>query len=472
MAAQEWIDVPLNTKVFENVPEEALTRAHAALENAFVTEAEGVSRFPGLKDFVDTGGAAEVFLAPDEFRGDMIAARRDGRVFRIDEDGNKSDVTGVPITGGSRVTFTEADDAMLMAAGGQIIRFAGITTEVLSEDAPLATHVAYLDNFVFAGEKDSGRWQHSTAGAFRSWDPLDVLAASGFPDPITAILVTPYGEILFGGPKSIEQFERLPSGDPPFFRRWYNGEGILAPYTLGFADNAAFFVNKKYELVRLSGQTGQPLSDDIGRKLQQKTLAEWVDAWATEVQVEGQKFIVLSLPNATNPYGGKGLAYKYDYRQQRWGSLYGWDAARGVPAAWPGVSFAEVWGRRFVGGKGKIYELTTDTYLHAGTTARMLLRTAHLSALGTGSIDNLRMRVKRGTGTYSSDAKISVRVNPDNRGFRNWARRSLGKRGEREMHIEFGGFGEATTWQFEIEVTDDTPVEIAKLQAQFTPSGW
>jgi hypothetical protein len=39
------------------------------------------------------------------------------------------------------------------------------------------------------------------------------------------------------------------------------------------------------------------------------------------------------------------------------------------------------------------------------------------------------------------------------------------------MWIEFGGFGCAQTWQFEVEVTDNCEVEIVKMQTQLTPLG-
>lgn len=470
MSAGQWIDIPINVKVFENVPSESLRKAHAALENGFITEAEGVARFPGLVEFADLGGKPRVYISPKPFRGDMIAATSAGQVFRLGRNGGVSNVTGTPIMGGRRVIFAQTPDNLVMAAGGQLIQFDGVTTKPVSDDAPIATHVGFLDSFLLANEKDSGRWQHDNSGDISMWDPLDVFSASGYPDDINSLLVTPYGEILFGGIDSVEQFERLPSGDPPFFRRWYNGEGVFAPYTFGFADNAAFFINSRYELVRLSGQTGQPLSDDIAHTLDDIT--DWTDAWATELRVIGQKFILLAIPQADTPYGGKGLTYLYDYRQQKWCSLYGWDAAKGRPDRWPGWSIADIWQKRYVGGEGKIYELTTDSYTNAGVTQRMLLRTGHLSDLGELRIDNLRARLKRGLGSYSQASQISIRANRDNQGFSNWVRRDFGLRGQRDMFVEFGAFGCATSWQFEIEVTDDTAAEIVKMQVQSTPIGW
>lgn len=465
----DWVPIPLNTKLFQNVQETALTRAFAAVENCFPTEADGISRFPGLAEFATLpNDFSRVYL--HDYRNDLMATTAAGRTFRIDKQGRVEDRTGVTITGGMRHTFAKTDSGMLVAAGAQIVEFNGETTKILSEEAPLASHVAVVDNFVLANEVASGRFYHSGAGAYNKWDPLDTFAASGSPDEISALIVTPFREVLVAGPNSIEQFERLPSGDPPFFRRWSVGEGLFAPYTFCFEDNTAWGISEKFELARYSGQTQQSTSDDIGRTLD--AIEDWEDAWAQPLQVLGQKFILLQVPNAVNPYGSKGLTFLYDYRQQKWSTLYGWDAEKNLPARWPGWSVYKLWGRVFVGGEGKIYELTPNTYYQGGNLSRMLFRTAHFSELGEMRIDQLRMRFRRGLGTYTSKSKISVRANRDNKGFGSWVRRDFGLRGEREMVIHFGNFGCAHTWQFEVQITDDVPVEIVKMEAQITRLGY
>jgi len=292
----DWIDVPLDAKMFQNVDETALTRAHATLENGFVTEAAGFSRWPGLVDFCALPSQGRIYLT---FWGDdMIAQTQAGRLYRINRAGTAQDMTDVVLGGGLRPTFAQTDDYLAMAAGSQILGFDGKKTFVLSNDAPEATHVGFLDGFLLANEKDSGRFSYSTAGDVRIWDALDTIAAAGSSDPVTALFVTPFREILVCGPQSVEQYERLSSGDVPFFRRWSVAEGIAHPYTLAFGDNAAWGVNQNAEFVRFSGQISQSVSDDLGRTL--SGIDNWDEAWAQEIQIKGQKFILLAAPNATN----------------------------------------------------------------------------------------------------------------------------------------------------------------------------
>jgi hypothetical protein len=473
MSDKEWLPLPLGSKLFLNIDETGLTRASAAIENGFLTEASGFSRFPGLEIWTQLPDRGRVYL--NDWHGDMIAGTSKGKLYRIDEDKNAEDVTKVPIQGGRRFVFAKTEDEMVIAAGGQIVRFAGAKTEILSEDAPQATHVAYMDNYIIAVERDSGRFMHNTAGESREWDPLDTFAADGSPDNVTAAIATPFRELLLCGPESIEQFERFQSGDVPFYRRWSVGEGVLAPYAITFADNAVFTLNQSTEWIRFTGQTSKPVSDDIGRIL--ATVDDWSEAWMggfpnKPLDAVGQKFLILQAPHAENEYGTKGITFVFDYRMQQFCLLYGWDEKRACPARWPGWSHWPMWGETFVGGDdGIIYRLAPEKFSHAGSTQRFLVRTAHWDALGEVSIDNLRIRLKRGLGSHEGEPKIMVRCNRDNREFGRWIERGLGKQGHRSMTLEFGGFGIAQTFQFEIAVTDDCPIEIAKADVQASQVG-
>uniref|UniRef100_A0A6M3IS52 Uncharacterized protein n=1 Tax=viral metagenome TaxID=1070528 RepID=A0A6M3IS52_9ZZZZ len=462
-----WETVDLSAKLFQNIEESVLRKSAAALENCFINEAGGHSRFPGLKAFVTLSGSANTYLyARKAPIGDLVAVSN-SRVYLIDREANATDVTGVPVSGGQRVIFDETDNELVMAAGAEIIRLAKGTTEILSADAPLSTHVGYIDGYLVAVEVHSGRFQHSTANAFRTWDPLDTFSADGKPDEINGLLVSPYRELLLTGVESVEQFERLPSGTTPFFRRWSVGEGVLAPYTLVAVDQGNFAMNSAYEFVRFTGQVSEPAGDDLGVTFEKVT--DWTDAWATAISIKGQKFILLQIPKSVNAYGTDGITCLYDYRQKKWYNLYGWEGS--APAKWPGCSYAEIWGRRFVGVAGGIYELDTEVYANVGQTQRMLGRTAPMDQWGPSFVDNVRMRVKRGVGaTHDEDVappKIAFRSVRDGNRRTKWKYKSLGRPGDNYNTIQFGGMGHAdSTWQFEWQITDPVSTEIVKLEAE------
>lgn len=465
--SSEWKDIPINSKLFQNVPETILTNSNAALENCYQAENGAHIRFPGLKDFTALAGVAPVYL--HEWKGDLVAVTN-GNVYRVDQSGTATNVTDVPVSGGNYPTFSRTEDELLMAAGGPIIRLAGEETEILSKDAPDSTHVGYVDGYVVAVEPHSGRFYHASAGTPRVWDPLDVFAAESKPDDVNALAVTPRRELLICGLDSIEQYERLPSGTTPFFRRWAVGEGVFAPYTMVTADNGAWVVNKEKEFVRFAGQVSEVTSDYINLSLE--GIDDWTGAWASLFHTQGQKFIILQMPKATNSYGSKGVTCIFDYRQHRWFNLFGWDDDTGLPARWPGWSYYRMWGREFVGGNGKILEIDANTFTNDGQVQRMLGRTGHIDKWGESRVDNLRIRILRGgAGPNDAEPVISIRAIRDNGKPTRWKSKGLGKAGDRTMNIEFGGFGCAHAWQFEYFVTDACHVELVSMQAQLTRVG-
>jgi hypothetical protein len=467
------VDIPLNAKLFTNVRESALTRAAAAMENAYVVENGGLTRFPPLRTFATLPGSAEAPVFLWEWRDSLIAVTSRGRLFTVTRNGVVTDATGVPLSGGQRPTFAETDDELLTAAGGPILKYSGTTTAKLSDSAPETTHVGYVDGYTMAIEPRSGRFYHSSPGQSATWEPLDVFTAEGKPDNLNALFISSYRELLLTGNQSVEQFERLPNGDRPFFRRWASGETVLAPYTIAEADQGVWFINSKREFVRLSGQTGQPRSDDIQRDL--STVADWTGAWAAELFIDGQKFLVLQIPLETNAYGTKGVTLLLDIRSGRWSSLYAWDEGLGLPVRWPGWSVRRIWGRVFVGGNGVIYELTPDRWDGTIVGQRMLWRSGHFEArqmAGTPAlrVDDIRIRVVRGEhDQYDRRAKFWIRMRKDNGPWSRYIERDFGAPGERSMHLRFGGFGRAEALQFEIGCTDAGPVQAVAMQADVTP---
>lgn len=463
----QWIDVPLNKKLFKNLPEEVLTSTYGALENCFVTESNGLSRFPGLKVFADLDGS-ESPIHLSRFENDLMAVGEDGQTFQVDQGATATKIQGPPVLGGDRVSFARTRNGLMMAAGAQIIKFNGVKNAILSKDAPLSNFVGFLDGYVLSVEKNSGRFQHAKLNDFGEWDPLDTFAVDGSPDDISAMLITPFNEILFAGEESLEQYERYVGSDIPFFRRWAVGDGISEPWTLCFADNAAWGLNGRREFVRLSGQTTQSVSDDIQKEIENRyslnNIGALNGAWAAPCYIKGQKFIIFQSPFAENSYGTNGVTLVFDIRRGQFFEIFGWNAANGVPDLWPGRSVFTLWGKTFVGGQGKIYELDENTYNNDGGVQRVYIRTAHFDTAGTMRCDGVRLTIKRGVGSYETSPKVSFRTNIDNRGWNNWQTRELGKTGASELLIEYGAQGTGDTFQFEIQMSDAAPFELRRFQ--------
>src|SRR5579859_6587584 len=120
---EDWIPLDLSKGLFKNLDDDATIGFSTAMENAFVNELGGISRFPGLQLFAD-------FSATDnsrvhglrDFEGDLIAATQRGSVFRIAKNGAITPVTGVPVSGGGRTIMAPTNQELLLAGGGPIVR--------------------------------------------------------------------------------------------------------------------------------------------------------------------------------------------------------------------------------------------------------------------------------------------------------------------------------------------------------------
>jgi hypothetical protein len=456
-----WTNIPLSVALNENIDEDVLRSAHAVLENGYINESGGISRFPGLRVFATLPSPDAVVL--EDWRNDLVAITTGGQVFRLSEAGTVEDVTGAAATGGGRAVTAKTDTQLLIAAGGPIISYSGGQTELLSADAPDSTHVGYISGYVVAIEPNSGRFYHSQPGQYNVWNALDVFSAEGRPDNLNALLVTPFNELLLFGPESVEQFEPSPYGTSPFFRRWSVAGGIHAPYTLCSVDNGTWGVDDHLEFVRLSGQTTRPVSGPTQRTIE--AVSDWRGAWASEIAHNGQRFIVLQAPFAESRYGTTGITLLYDYRRKRWSHLYGWDEDFSVPAGWPGRSIKNLWGRTLIGGDGVIYELDSGIHAIDGSIQRLLFRTQPIEQGDAMWVNNLRLRVKRGLDEATDrPSLIAVRFSKDTRGFGRNVLRPLGAAGDRSQHVDFGNMGVGQLFQIEIAVTDDRPVELAGLK--------
>lgn len=464
---KRWIEVPLDAQMFQNLDESVLRRSPRTLENAYINEANGHSRFPGLTRWKLLDGGGNVYL--HDWQGDLVAVTDHGRIFRIDLLGNVTDATGVVPSGGGRVTFAKTDDQLAMAAGGPIVQLHGPKTELLSPNAPEATHVGYLAGFLIANEKDSQRFWRSDAGNFTTWDPLSFMSAESNPDAITALVVTEFGELLLAGTRSVEQFEPYPGGDTPFFRRWSVGEGIIAPYTLIAADNGIWAVNRLQEFVRYQGQNAKPESLTISRLLE--SIDNWDGAWSALMHLFGQKFIIIKIPNAVSEeYGTPTLTLLFDYKERRMSFLHGWNEGLGLPTEWPGHSYHNLAGQHFVGGhNGEIYKLDANSFLNDSGRQQMFWRSAHMDDMGKGNINGVRFRLRRGAPSsgYGSNPEFQIRLQRDNRHWGRWQTRSLGASGDRDMYVYFGAQGTATTWQWEYRCGANVPVEVVRMEVEF-----
>lgn len=434
--------------------------AIATIENGYVNDGGGISRFPGLKKFADFGNLSPTYLYA--WDGDLIAGQQQGQCYRVGEDATVLNVTGDPMTGGGRTIFAKGNQELLMASGGRMTRLRRSLTEFLDETAPESTHVQYVAGYTLAIEPRSGRFRVLRPGE-TVWNALDTFSAEGQPDDLWSLIVSQSQELYLSGADSVETFTSSPNGDLPFYRSAVPGNGIIAPYVITATKTGVWAINNESEFVNLAG-AGQILSGAIASLLE--AISDWTEAWLTEIIYGGQRFFVLQAPNARNPYGTVGLTLLLNEKRAQWSFLYGWDEAASLPGRWPGWSAAKQWRRSFVGGNGCIYEIDKGSQTNAGMIQPLRWRSSPIVSDGSFKlrVNDLSLKILRGGIPADVDrSTVSVRFWKDDAGPDRWIRRDLGDMGERYPVLSFPGCGEASTWQVEVEVTDAAPVEIRSI---------
>lgn len=458
-----WKDLPLAADLQLNVTDASLRRDHSAVENCYRNDVGGVTRFPGLKPTFTTSQGRQYLF---KYRNDMMVVTGAGQVWRIGKDGTKRNVTGVVVAGPRRPVMARTTDEIIFARGAKLVRYAGGPTEILSENAPNgATHVVEYKGYVIANEPDSGRFYLSRPGEYRVWDPLDVFTAESKSDDLVAMIVSPRNELLMGGTESIERWDTLPSGEQPFYLVGTSPEGLIAPYTLLATRDGNFGVNEANQFVQFLDQNTIEISDRVQQGLD--AISDWTDAWADHISFGNQNWYILQAPEAMNEYGTKGITLVFDLNSKKWFQLYDWDENQGLPTRWPGWSYLKIWGRHFIGGEGVIYELLPSWRKNGDKVQRMRLLTAHYDDVGGQiEIQDSRIRMRRGTINPNApvEPRMFYRVNRDNQGFSGWVEQSLGSSGQLHQMVELGSMGFADTFQFEILVTDDVPIDIVKME--------
>lgn len=465
----DWIDLPLDKGLYKNLDPDQVSQFQTAIENGFVNELGGHTRFPGLQTFATLKDNGRVYLS--DFEGDLIAATSQGQVYRVDPaTADVTQCTGVPVSGGRRVIMAPTNQEMIFAAGGPLVRLRKTTTEVLSNDAPNAAYVGYIDGYIVAPQVDSQAVFYCDPGEPTSWPALNTFSADSNADNINCMLIDPFRELILGGARKFEQWERFTTGDTPFFRRWAIGDGAKLAYGIVFADNTLWTINQLIELVRFEAQISTNMGNEVGLLLE--SIDDWTDAWIggfpdRPLNVIGQKFILLQAPNATNDYGTKGVTLVFDYRAKKFFSLYGWDNQKGVPTRWPGWSHWTLNGNVYVGGQGVIYLLTPDTYQNGGNLQRWLVRTSHIAQGDMFQINDFRLFIKRGmVAPNLPTPTIRIRARRDAKQWGPWVTRDLGVTGDNLQMRNFGPFGTASTFMFEISSADNVPIELKKAQVR------
>jgi len=459
-----------NMPVYKNIDEWALTNWCADLKNGYMQTVEDklvTFKRPGLDEWADLGeGIGQPVNDLYWWKnGHCAISLCNGKVFKLDQFGGKTQITGAVIENGSVGTFADYGATLYFAAKSKINSTTGSTaTELSDADAPTnVTHLALIDTYLIAANNDSS-FEWADADDPTTWQALSYAEAVAMEDDVLAVK-SAWDEVYLIGSQTMEVWYL--SGQTGVFARRPSStvfRGTIAKYTPLFCDNALWYLDDTRRLVRIEGRSPKVMSEPFDREIQKLDVVS--DARLNLCEWEGKNWLILNFPT-------EGRTFVIDYRTGLYmGEWTWWNLALAQHERWIGncVCYSDEWNKYLIGSRkeSKIYTMNADTYTDNGDMIKFEKKTGHVSYQTIKDKRSYRYtyRIKRGFGGTSTPYMIEK--HRDN-GKQEWSTErmiDLGLEGDYESVRKLHGMGHYRTRQTHFSVTDNCPVLMVETEEE------
>lgn len=234
-----------------------------------------------------------------------------------------------------------------------------------------ATTVDYVDTFIVFNRPGTAQMYITVSNATYSmfldgsaFDPLDIAAKTGFPDPIAGIIVM-HREIWLIGELTTEIWFLSGAPDFPFQPQpgAFIEHGTVAPYSIVKQDLSVYWVSQDLQgqAIVMRGASYQALR--ISTHAIENTISKYTDisdCTAYSYQQEGHTFIVFNFPSANK-------TWVYDQATEQWHERAYTDNDGNLNRSRVNC-VANAYGKIVAGDwqNGNLYELDLDTYTDNG----------------------------------------------------------------------------------------------------------
>ena len=403
---------------------------------------------PGIKAWAALTG---VGLRGLYMFGDVLLAVAGERLYTITRYGIATDQGNIP--GSSPVIIADNGTQAVIVVNPDGYVWNGTTlAQITDADFVSASSVDFIDQYMLFTKPNTGSFFISALADATSYDALDIASAERRPDNLLRVVVDGTEALMFGT-TTIEGQYNAGAADFPFSRtQTFVQYGLAGVNAVTRADNTVFWLTDKFTIRALRGGTAQEVSDDA---LNTK-LASWNDlstVQAFTVFFRGHEFAVFR--------HNDGCVF-LDTKSNVWFERQSYNSS-----TWLVGCAVYAWGKTLLGdiATGDIYELDESTYSENGVP---LVRYIESRTMGPGgspfTLDGLEIEVAPGVGLVSGqgvDPKVWVQLSRDS-GFTFGSRmeRSLGARGDRDVRVTWGGFGQFPTHGGVIRFGCSDPVEL------------
>jgi len=365
---------PMNGKPYYNTDAIAESIASDDIFDCYLEPVPGAGlitrRRPGLVAFADTGNGAvgDGLFYWDAM--DCVIAVSGGEVFKVSSAGVCTQLTGTIPNG--TATFSDGQTIagvpwLYIASNG--LRYttdAATLTTPTDANAPLATHVGWINGRFVANEPGTNRFDFTdtdpTSGDMENdyWSATDnPLTAEARGDKLTA-LFTAWQEIYVWGTEGLEIWQD--DGATPFspIQGAFSEVGIEGPYAYGKIDNTIFalcVIEGKRCVIRMNQRSPVIVSEPIARVLADMVTVS--DAFCDIISAGGISIALFSFPTANE-------AWAYDYKNDTWMRWGYYDIFSGTHNRFLGQHscFAKSWNKHLIQSRvdSRIFELSRNAY--------------------------------------------------------------------------------------------------------------
>lgn len=309
-----------------------------------------------------------------------------------------------------------------------------------------------------------------------AWDPTQFLARSIGADPWTAMLVTPYGNILLPGSQTGEFLYNAATFPFPFAPdpSGMMEEGIAATYSLQQAGKSAVWLstnrNGGYQVMRATGFSPQRISTHaLEDQIANYTRVD--DAIGSTYESRGHAFYLLTFPTP-------GVTHVFDFTTNKWHKRGHWIAEQNRFDALHPVYHAFAFNKHLMADRttGVIYQM--DASFGLDIDGRPIRRVRRAPALVNQrhrmSFPLFEVLLEAGVGLVSGQGSLPLAmIRVSNDGGRTWSNErsaSAGQIGQYGMRLRFLRTGSGRLRVFELVCTDPVPWNITDAYLQIAPS--
>lgn len=468
------VKLPINLGLNKAIDEVGLKGYGAALQDCWVDREGNIHRRPGLTLLCDlgTGAAVDGLYWWDE--EEIVIAVSDGETYEITaSDGTKAQIAGDAFQKGTRVIFSNYGSDLYAANGAKILEIdTSAVTEMADADAPTTvSHPAVMDTYLLANETDSEKLHYSDVGAPTTWS-ANYVSAEAQTDDLVATVVENL-EIYLMGKRTLEVWDN--DGVTPFVRQaqGYINSGCIAPYSFVVCGDVFYWLDQERNVVRMAPGTRTPQVISVTMNKYIQSFSTVIDALGDYVHVGGRPYYILTFPTEEK-------TLVWDIIKSYWYEWGWWDSANAEYDNWLGNchTLAVGWNFSLVGSRkdGKIYKLDPTNYDDNSETLRTLVRTHHINHQ-TDSVrkrsNRLIFRLKRTEIATSADAtSMTLRWRDD--GSSTWGNQrtiSLTQIGDTEFRGTLNRLGAYYSRQYELVLSDDTPLTLISVEENFDYMG-